>query len=64
VSLLQCSDHGYTLQTACPTCGKATAQAGPAKYSPEDRYGAYRRKLKLMERERRAGSASAQTPRS
>ena len=49
MSLLQCAEHGYTLQATCPTCGKATAQSGPAKYSPEDRYGSYRRKLKLME---------------
>jgi H/ACA ribonucleoprotein complex subunit 3 len=52
VSLQVCSEHGYTLAAMCPTCGKATAQAGPAKYSPEDRYGAYRRKLKLMQREK------------
>jgi len=56
VSLLVCAQHGYTLGAACPKCGKATAQAGPAKYSPEDKYGIYRRKLKLMERAKR-GSA-------
>lgn len=50
MSLQVCAEHGYTLAAACPKCGKATAQAGPAKYSPEDRYGAYRRKLKLMNR--------------
>lgn len=52
MSLLSCSEHGYTLQAACPRCGKATASPGPAKYSPEDRFGSYRRKLKLMEREK------------
>jgi len=54
VSLLQCKEHGYTLSPKCPTCGVNTARAGPAKYSPEDPYGAYRRKLKLMEREKGA----------
>ncbi|MEA3200762.1 MAG: Nucleolar RNA-binding protein Nop10p family [Thermoplasmata archaeon] len=50
MSLLKCAEHGYTLKAACPACGKATAQPGPAKFSPEDRYGAYRRKLKAMDR--------------
>jgi len=48
--LLRCATHGYTLRETCPACGAATARAGPAKYSPDDRFGAYRRKLKLMER--------------
>jgi H/ACA ribonucleoprotein complex subunit 3 len=52
VSLLRCAEHGYTLKDACPVCGRATAQPGPAKYSPEDRFGQYRRKLKLMERQK------------
>jgi H/ACA ribonucleoprotein complex subunit 3 len=59
VSLLQCAEHGYTLKEACPRCGKATAQAGPAKYSPEDRYGVYRRKLKAMDRKKAAGERGA-----
>jgi H/ACA ribonucleoprotein complex subunit 3 len=53
VALLKCAEHGYTLGATCPACGKATARAGPAKYSPEDPYGSYRRKLKLMERAKR-----------
>jgi H/ACA ribonucleoprotein complex subunit 3 len=41
----------------CSQCGKATFKPGPAKYSPEDPYGAYRRKLKLLvEREGRVQS--------
>ena len=52
MTLLQCAEHGYTLQAKCPKCGIATAQPGPAKYSPEDRYGKYRRQLKLMERQK------------
>ena len=53
MSLLQCAEHGYTLKEKCPACGKPTATAGPAKYSPEDRYGKYRRQLKLMDRAKR-----------
>ena len=61
--LLRCAEHGYTLGERCPQCGKATARAGPAKYSPEDAYGKYRRALKLEARERRAraGSGSARS---
>jgi len=58
VSLLQCAEHGYTLQAKCPKCAKATAQPGPAKYSPEDRYGVYRRKLKLMDRAKNKGKTA------
>jgi H/ACA ribonucleoprotein complex subunit 3 len=36
----------YTLKERCPQCGGATASPLPPKYSPEDRYGAYRRRLK------------------
>ncbi len=36
----------YTLEDPCPRCGCATDRAGPARYSPEDRYGQYRRALK------------------
>lgn len=44
-----CSE--YTMQTdACPHCGGKVQAARPAKYSPEDHYGEYRRKLKKLER--------------
>ncbi|MBI4416460.1 MAG: RNA-protein complex protein Nop10 [Euryarchaeota archaeon] len=36
----------YTLRDACPRCGSRTASPLPPRYSPEDRYGAYRRRLK------------------
>ncbi len=39
-----CDD--YTLEDACSRCGGTTERAGPARYSPEDRYGRYRRALK------------------
>ncbi|MDD1721718.1 MAG: RNA-protein complex protein Nop10 [Euryarchaeota archaeon] len=38
--------HGYTLQEKCPTCGETTTIARPPRFSPEDRYGEYRRRLK------------------
>jgi H/ACA ribonucleoprotein complex subunit 3 len=40
----------YSLQAVCPRCGGKTLDPRPAKYSPEDHYGSYRRKLKQMER--------------
>ncbi|OGS41693.1 MAG: ribosome biogenesis protein [Euryarchaeota archaeon RBG_16_62_10] len=36
----------YTLQAQCPKCGGTTLMPMPAKYSPDDRYGEYRRRLK------------------
>jgi len=38
----------YTLKAACPDCGIATMIPLPPRYSPEDRFGAYRRKLKKL----------------
>lgn len=37
----------YTLKEACPRCGAATASPHPARFSPLDPYGKYRRQLKL-----------------
>ena len=36
----------YTLRNECSVCGAATVMPLPPRYSPEDRYGAYRRRLK------------------
>ncbi|MBI4441415.1 nucleolar RNA-binding Nop10p family protein [Candidatus Woesearchaeota archaeon] len=36
----------YTLKNLCSSCGVATSQIKPPKYSPEDPYGDYRRKAK------------------
>ncbi|MBU1197698.1 RNA-protein complex protein Nop10 [Candidatus Micrarchaeota archaeon] len=33
----------YTLKKACPSCGKKTRSAHPAKYSKEDPFRSYRR---------------------
>jgi len=44
--LLRCTEHGYTLKRACPKCGIAAYSVRPAKYSPIDKYGKYRREAK------------------
>ena len=43
----------YTLQEKCPFCNVETYRPVPAKYSPEDRYGHYRRLAKLEERKQK-----------
>ncbi|TAJ45054.1 RNA-protein complex protein Nop10 [Methanofollis fontis] len=39
-------DRRYTLFSRCPICGAPTHSAHPARFSPEDRYGRYRREAK------------------
>ena len=36
----------YTLSECCPDCGAEAVNTAPAPFSPEDRYGEYRRALK------------------
>ncbi len=36
----------YTLKTKCDLCGIETQNVVPPKFSPEDKYGIYRRKMK------------------
>jgi H/ACA ribonucleoprotein complex subunit 3 len=36
----------YTLAEVCPVCGADTENSAPAPFDPDDRYGAYRRRLK------------------
>ncbi|MFH1316398.1 MAG: RNA-protein complex protein Nop10 [Candidatus Woesearchaeota archaeon] len=44
--ILKCSKCGkYTMKDDCDCSGKAVSPA-PPKYSPEDKYGEYRRKVK------------------
>lgn len=61
----------YTLQETCPRCGAKAKPNRPAKFSPEDNYGDYRRKLKRMDQakgpgnsdsERHAGAQAASPP--
>ncbi|MCI4348890.1 MAG: RNA-protein complex protein Nop10 [Thermoplasmata archaeon] len=35
----------YTLAEVCPSCGGPTRSPHPPRYSPEDRWGKYRRAL-------------------
>ena len=35
----------YTLAAACRACGGATRSPHPARFSPQDRWGKYRRAL-------------------
>jgi H/ACA ribonucleoprotein complex subunit 3 len=46
--LYKCSKCGhYTLeQKKCPECGGTVSSPKPPKYSPQDKYGSYRRKAK------------------
>jgi len=41
----------YTLEDICPYCHQKTCRAEPARFSPQDTYGGYRRKLKLRQKE-------------
>ncbi len=47
--LLRCPRCGsYGLHPSCP-CGGTRVSPKPAKWSPEDKYGAYRRKYKEVQ---------------
>lgn len=37
------------MKESCPVCGMKAANPKPAKYSPEDSYGKYRREAKKEE---------------
>ena len=36
----------YTLNSNCKKCGEPTIHPAPPRFSPEDKYGKYRRQLK------------------
>ncbi len=42
---LKCNE--YTLKEKCPRCGSETVRPLPPRFSPEDRYGKWRRLAKL-----------------
>jgi len=54
---LQCKE--YTLQDTCPRCGGQAKPNRPAKFSPEDNYGEYRRKLKRLDQAETKAEADA-----
>jgi len=37
---------GYTLKDSCPACGAPCVNPAPARFSPDDHYGQYRRRMK------------------
>jgi H/ACA ribonucleoprotein complex subunit 3 len=47
----------YTLKDVCPRCGGKAIQNTPAKFSPADNYGVYRRKLKKLDASEKSGKA-------
>ena len=53
--ILQCEKcHEFTLQEECPRCHGKAKNPLPPKYSPEDPYGEYRRRLKRLVRDEAA----------
>jgi len=40
----------YTLDNICSKCKEKTISKNPPRFSPQDRYGEYRRKLKKLEK--------------
>ena len=49
-NLLYCKKcKKYTLENTCKKCKNKTVSRNPPRFSPQDRYGAYRRKLKKLE---------------
>jgi H/ACA ribonucleoprotein complex subunit 3 len=47
--LLYCEKcKNYTLNEICDVCKTKTISKNPPKFSPEDHYGKYRRKLKKL----------------
>jgi len=50
-NLLYCKNcKVYTLDNICKNCKNVTISKNPPKFSPQDHYGDYRRKLKKLEK--------------
>ncbi len=43
---MACGSYSYSGK--CPKCGHATSSPHPPRFSPEDKYGHYRRRLKKL----------------
>lgn len=43
---MACGSYSYREQ--CPKCGGRSASPHPPRFSPEDRYGHYRRRLRKL----------------
>ncbi|MEF8879575.1 MAG: nucleolar RNA-binding Nop10p family protein [Candidatus Thermoplasmatota archaeon] len=54
VELFYCSNcEKYTLNKVCKKCERQTIKKKPPRYSPQDQYGEYRRKLKKLEKDKK-----------
>lgn len=50
MDMRKCDKCGiYTIKEKCPECESETKDPRPGKFSPEDKYGKYRRKEKKKE---------------
>lgn len=46
--ILKCPEcMRYTMKVKCPECRTKAVNPKPSKYSPQDKYGEYRRKAKF-----------------
>jgi H/ACA ribonucleoprotein complex subunit 3 len=51
VNLLYCKNcKVYTLDNICIKCKEKTISKNPPRFSPQDHYGKYRRKLKKLQK--------------
>jgi len=58
MKMKRCKSCGeYTLKDTCPYCEGEVGVIYPAKYSPEDKYGKYRRMLKKQMQDRVNGTS-------
>jgi len=62
--LLRCpSCRAYTLEPYCKQCQLRTVNPDPSRFSIQDRYGNYRRKMKKLNREGKEDSQAKTTAR-
>lgn len=47
--IMKCICGQYTMKETCPACGKKTTMPKPPKFSPEDKFGKYRREVRKKE---------------
>jgi len=52
----------YTLEPLCKNCNIMTINPDPPKFSIQDKYGSYRRKMKKLKKEGATGSQKEQKP--
>ena len=51
-NILSCPEcRRYTMASKCPRCNIDAVTPHPPRFSPEDRYGKYRRQLKELAKE-------------